>query len=133
MSDLDGTFYGSGTVIRVEGLSRLNRQLTRAGVDAQDMKDVMNAIGRAVVGVAQAPTRTGRLASTLRASKAKNKATVKAGGARAPYAGITEYGWRARGIEGTGWLNAARDSRKADSERMIRQGIADVLRSNDLT
>jgi len=132
MSDLDGTFYGSGTVVRVEGLSRLNRQFTKAGVDAQDMKNVMHAIGQAVVRVAHAPVLTGRLSSTIRASKAKNKAVVRAGGARAPYAGVSEYGWRARGITGTGWLNAARDSRKADSERMIREGIADVLRKNDL-
>jgi hypothetical protein len=132
MSDLDGTFYGNGTVIKVEGLSRLNRQLTKAGVDAEDMKATMQSIGQAVINVAHAPVRTGRLASTLRASKAKNKATVKAGGARAPYAGVSEYGWAARGINGSGWLNAARDSRRGDSERMIREGIADVLRKNDL-
>lgn len=128
----DGTFYGTNTVIRVEGLSKLNRQLTKAGVDAQDMKDVMHRIASAVVGVANPPVKTGQLASTLRASKAKNKAVVRAGGARAPYAGVIEYGWAARGIEGTGWLNAARDSRKAESDRMVREGIADVLRKNDL-
>jgi len=133
MSGQDGTFYGSGTVIRVEGLSKLNRQLARAGVDATDMKETLHAIAQAVLSVAHPPYLTGRLASTLRASNAKNKATVKAGGRRAPYAGVTEYGWAARGITGSGWLNAARDSRKAESERAVREGIAEILRKNDLT
>lgn len=133
MAELDRTFYGEGTVIRVQGLSRLSRLLAKSGADAQDMKDLMHAIGMAVVQVANPPVKTGRLKSTLRAGKGKTKAVVRVGGARAPYAGVMEYGWRARGIQGTGWLNAARDSRRAASQQMIRDGIADLLKKNNLT
>jgi len=132
MADLDQTFYGAGTVIHVQGLSRLNRLLAKAGADAQDMKDLMHAIGMAVIQVASPPVRTGRLKDTLRAGRGKTKAVVRVGGARAPYAGVQEYGWSARGITGTGWLNAARDSRRDASRQMIRDGIDDLLKKNDL-
>lgn len=133
MADLDGTFYGHDTVIRVEGLSRLSRRLSKAGADAGNLRDVMTAIGQAVVGAANVPVRTGRLKATLRAGKGKTKAVVRMGGARAPYAGVIEYGWRARGISGTGAVSSARDSRRAESERMIRDGISDLLSKNNLT
>ena len=129
----DSTFYGDGTVIRVEGLSRLSRALTKAGVDASDLKDTMHAIGMAVVNSANVPVRTGRLKSTLRAGRGKTKAVVRMGGRRAPYAGVIEYGWAARGIAGTGAVSAARDARKAESQRMIREGIDRILAKNDLT
>ena len=129
----DGTFYGDGTVIRVEGLSRVLRNLAKAGVDSTDMKDAMHRIGQAVVNSANVPVRTGRLKSTLRAGKGKTKAVVRMGGARAPYAGVIEYGWRARGISGTGAVSAARDARRSESERMIRDAIEDLLRKNNLS
>lgn len=129
----DGTFYGDGTVIRVEGLSPVIRRLNKAGVDSTDMKDTMHRIGMAVVNDARVPVRSGRLKSTLRAGKGKTKAVIRMGGARAPYAGVIEYGWRARGISGTGAVSAARDARRADSERMIREAIQDLLRKNNLT
>lgn len=129
----DGTFYGDGAVIRVEGLSRVLRRLNKAGVDSTDMKDTMHRIGQAVVNSAQVPVRTGRLKSTLRAGKGKTKAVVRMGGARAPYAGVIEYGWRARGITGTGGVSAARDARRDESERMIRDAIEQLLRKNNLT
>jgi hypothetical protein len=130
---LDGTFYGNGTVVRVEGLSKLNRSLRKAGADVTQMSDVMHAIGMAVVNATDLPVVTGRLKSTLRAGKGKTKAVVRLGGARAPYAGVIEYGWAARGITGTGAVSAARDSRKAESLRMIHAGIDRILRDSDLT
>lgn len=129
---LDGTFYGDGTVVRVEGLSKLNRELRKAGVDVQRMNEVMHAIGQAVVNAANVPVKTGRLKSTLRAGKGRTKAVVRMGGARAPYAGVIEYGWAARGITGTMAVNRARDSRKAESHRMIREGVDKILKSNNL-
>ena len=129
---LDGTFYGDGTVVRVEGLSKLNRGLRKAGVDVQRMNDVMHAIGQAVVDSANVPVRTGRLKSTLRAGKGRTKAVVRMGGARAPYAGVIEYGWSARGISGSMAVNRARDGRKAESQRMIREGIDQILKTNNL-
>jgi hypothetical protein len=133
MTGEDGTFRGDGTIIRVEGLSKLVRQLNKAGADSSDLKDTMHAIGQAVVNSAAVPVRTGRLKATLRAGKGKTKAVVRMGGARAPYAGVIEYGWAARGISGTGAVSAARDSRKSASQQMIRNAIDDLLARNDLT
>lgn len=131
MSD-DRTFYGDGTVVRVEGLSKLSRELRKAGVDVQRMNDVMHAIGQAVVNSANVPVKTGRLKNTLRAGKGRTKAVVRMGGARAPYAGVIEYGWQARGITGSMAINRARDSRKAESQRMIREGVDNILKTNNL-
>ncbi|MGK0715146.1 hypothetical protein ACR5KS_03625 [Leucobacter sp. W1153] len=129
---LDGTFYGDGTVVRVEGLSKLSRELRKSGVDVQRMNEIMHAIGQAVVSSANVPTKTGRLKSTLRAGKGRTKAVVRMGGARAPYAGVIEYGWRARGITGSMAVNRARDSRKQESQRMIRAGVDKILKNNNL-
>lgn len=129
---LDKAFYGDGTVVRVEGLSKLNRGLRKSGADVQRMNDLMHAIGLAVVQAANVPIKTGRLKSTLRAGKGRTKAVVRMGGARAPYAGVIEYGWQARGISSSMAVNNARDSRKAESQRMIREGVDKILKSNNL-
>lgn len=128
----DSTFYGDGTVVRVEGLSKLSRELRKSGVDAQRMNDVMHAIGKAVISAANVPVRTGRLKDSLRAGKGRTKAVVRMGGARVPYAGVIEYGWKARGITGSMAVNKARDGRKAQSQRMIRDGVDEILKNNNL-
>lgn len=128
----DKVFYGGGATVRVEGLSKLNRGLRGAGVDVQRMNEVMHAIGQAVVNSSSVPVLTGRLKSTLRAGKGRTKAVVRMGGARAPYAGVIEYGWSARGISGSMAVNQARDRRKEESKRMIREGVDNILKTNDL-
>ncbi|NTW39347.1 MAG: hypothetical protein HGA44_05560, partial [Cellulomonadaceae bacterium] len=47
--------------LRVEGLGRTLRALSKAGADAQDMKDLMHAIGTLVVRAADPPVLSGAL------------------------------------------------------------------------
>jgi hypothetical protein len=83
-----------GDRIQVNGLRKATAKLTKFGVEASDLKDVMFKAGNLVATEARtlAPRKSGKLANSIRASKAKNKATVRAGGARVPYAGVQNYG-----------------------------------------
>ena len=79
---------------RVEGLRETIRSLERFGVEASDLKNTFNKVGNLVVNHARprTPTATGALAASIRASKTKNKAIVRAGGGRAKYAPYVHYG-----------------------------------------
>ena len=103
----------AATSIRVEGLREVARTLERAGVEASDLKNAFNQIGNIVVAEAKTltPVLTGRLAASLRASKTKNKATVRAGGASIPYAGVIHYG-NYNNITGTYYLTKAADNKQ---------------------
>jgi hypothetical protein len=130
---MDGE-YGTGSGrVRIEGLSKTMRALTRAGADAQDMRDLMHELGNLVVQAAEPPVLTGRLAGTIRAGRGKTKAVVRAGGARAPYAGVQEYGWPARSITGQHYLTAALQAQRGDVLQALDHGLADILRKADLT
>lgn len=132
MSGLDFT-AGDNVRIRVEGLSRTLRALSKAGADAGDMRNLMHSIGMLVVRAAHPPVLTGRLAGTLRAGKGKTKAVVRAGGARAPYAGVIHYGWPARGIPAQPYLTQALNRTRSDVFATLDRGLADLLRNNNLT
>lgn len=130
----DGT-YSSGAYnagVRIEGLNRTVRALSKAGADAQDMKDLMHEIGMLVVTAAQPPRASGTLAGTIRAGRGKTKAVVRMGGARAPYAGVQEYGWPARNISRTGTLEDALTRERGPAVAKLDEGIGAILRKNDL-
>ncbi|MBZ4485962.1 hypothetical protein LQ938_09715 [Microbacterium sp. cx-55] len=132
MSDDLELTAGPGRV-RVQGLKRTLRQLSQAGADAEDMKSLMHELGEIVVKAANPPERSGTLAGTIRAGRGKTKAVVRAGGARARYAGVIHYGWPARNIAARPFLTDALQSRRAEIFRTLDRGLADILRQNDLT
>lgn len=121
------------TRIRVEGLRRTVRALEQSGADAQDMKDLMHALGSIIVNAAQPPAVSGRLAGTVRAGRGKTKAVVRAGGARAPYAGVIHYGWPAHNIAPQPFLSAALQAERSDVLRALEDGLEDITRRNNLT
>lgn len=89
------------TSVSVQGLSRLRRDLRKAGEGLEDLK-AANAAAAAIVAAAaeaRAPRRTGRLAASVRGNRAASRASVSAGRASVPYAGPIHYGWPARHIE----------------------------------
>ena len=85
---------------RVQGLTSVVRALQQMGLDVDDLKDAFSKIAAegAREAASFAPRRTGRLAGDVRGNRAKSKAVVTAGRASVPYAGPINYGWRARGI-----------------------------------
>ena len=56
---------------------------------------------------ALAPKRTGALSRSVGFEASAEKATIYAGSASVPYAGVTEYGWPQRGREARPFLNPA--------------------------
>lgn len=118
--------------LRVEGLRTTVRDLERAGADSQDMKTLIHEIGMIVVKSADVPSLTGTLAGTLRAGRGKTKAVVRAGGARAPYAGVRHYGWPARNIDAAPFLLDAVQSERGEILDTLDQGIDQILVKNNL-
>lgn len=94
--------------IRIDGINKVVRDLKRFGVEVADLKTAFNKIGNIVVkeAVTLTPTLTGALAASIRASKTQNKAEVRAGSARVPYAGVQHYGGY-HGITGSHFLTDA--------------------------
>jgi hypothetical protein len=87
--------------VNVVGLRETTRALERAGVDVNELKDVMARVSNEAAEVMAGFTpvgRTGRLRASVRGNRAKGKAVVAVGGARVPYAGAINYGWRRRNI-----------------------------------
>lgn len=82
--------------IRVDGLRDVTRKLTRLGAEVDDLKDVFHEVGQIVVDTAQGRVRrrTGALADSIRASRTRNKAAVRAGGRHTWYAVPRERGTR---------------------------------------
>lgn len=118
--------------VKVVGLRKTVRALEKAGADTQDMRELMHSIGNIVVKGANPPQLTGRLGNTIRAGRGKTKAVVRAGGARAPYAGVIEYGWPARNIEATHYLTESLQNNRAEALDALDSGIGEILRKNDL-
>lgn len=120
--------------LRVEGLSRAMRALTKAGADAADMRGLMKSLGGTVVEAAKplAPYKTGKLQNSIRAGGGKTKAVVRAGGARTPYAGVIHYGWPAHNIEPHEFLAQAVQSRRAVILHQLDEGLTELLEKNDL-
>lgn len=118
--------------VRVEGLGRTLRAMAKAGADATEMRDLMHTLGLLVVTAANPPRETGNLAGTLRAGRGKTKAVVRAGGARAPYAGPVHYGWPARNIPANPFLTDALQRTRPQLLATLDKGLTDLLRRADL-
>ena len=129
----DAFEIASGDVrLRVEGLGRTLRALSKAGADAADMRALMHTIGQLVADAAHPPRVTGRLAGSIRAGNGKTKAVVRAGGARVPYAGVVHYGWPAHRIEPNPFLTEALNDKRAAVLTELDKGLADLIRRNNL-
>lgn len=118
--------------VQIKGLGRTMRKLSKAGADAEEMRELMHEIGMLVVNAASPPVKSGRLAGTMRAGRGKTKAVVRAGGARTPYAGVVHYGWPARGIRAQPFFTAALQSQRGAAFKMLDDGIEEILQKNDL-
>lgn len=126
--------FGEGAArVRVEGLGKTLRALSKAGADAQDMKDLMHEIGMMVVRASNPPTISGKLSNSMRAGRGKTKAVVRAGGARIPYGGVIHFGWPARNIAPNPFFQRALMVQRGAVINKLDRGIGEILRKNDLT
>jgi hypothetical protein len=113
----------------VSGLREVVRNLEKVGIEAADMKEVFTAIGQMVANQASllAPRKSGRLAASIKPTKTKNKAAVRGGSARVPYAGAINYGWRKRGIAPSRFLQRAIDANESKAVQMMEDGLDQII------
>lgn len=117
--------------IKVENDVELMRQFRKLGFKVSDLGEVFGEIAQEVTADAKsmAPHRSGRLASDIRPSKAKTRATVAVGRASVPYAGPINYGWARRGIGPSMFMNRAADTKAQSSAAKIDHEIGRMIRS----
>lgn len=120
------------TTTQIVGSARLRRALKKAGHDVNDLKRAHLAAANVVANAARvtAPVRKprerkgiprpnrkkrgrppvpGKLKASVRAGATQRAAIIRAGNARAPYAGPIHWGWPKRNIKQNTWiLDAAR-------------------------
>lgn len=116
---------GPLTGIRVENLAQVVRDLERLGVEIGDLKAAFGRISTKAIPMYRrfTPRESGALQSNYRASKTKNRALIRVGSARIPYAGVHNWGWPARGIPAKSFVRQGdmrvRPTAAADIQREI--------------
>lgn len=117
---------------RVVGLRKAVRALERYGAETQDLKDVFGRIGDMVLRAAKPVTPvgdgpdSGKILASLRAAKSKNKAVVRAGGARAKHAGVRHYGGQipsSHYATPTNYLSGPADDKATEAIREMETGL----------
>ncbi|HEY9351974.1 MAG TPA: hypothetical protein VIP28_01930 [Nocardioides sp.] len=131
-----------GFGVELEGLNGAIRGLRSLGVEAADLKSVFSAVATESRDVMAGfvDSRSGALARSLRGNRATNKAIVRGGGARVPYAGAVQWGWGAgasasaiRGsFAGQHFFEKTDAVMEPRAERMIVDGLEDLIDRYDL-
>ena len=121
--------------VQVDGLRELVRDLERAGVELEDLKDVFGTIAdyAAETAATYTPRRSGALRGTVRGNRAKNKAVVMFGRGKVKYAGPILYGWPARNITGSHTIGRADEALEHQVPRILDEGLDQLLNKIGLT
>jgi phage gpG-like protein len=96
---------GTPKVIRVTGAKQLRKTLKAFEGDLSELRAVHQAAADKVLARAlrDAPARTGRLKSSLKAKGNNASAVVRSAGRVAPYAAPVHWGWPTRPNKAKGW------------------------------
>lgn len=121
--------------VRVEGLNKLVRDLQKLGLEIDDLKDAFGSIADEGAQWASsfAPKRSGALAATVRGNRAKNKAVVAAGKGKVKYAGAINYGWPARNIKASSFMQKADERMQPKALQALDDAIDQKIREKGLT
>ena len=114
--------------VDVDGVSAVQRDLTKVGLKLSDLDFTKIANLGMRLAAKFAPKKTGALAASIKANKSKSRAVIRAGGARVPYAGAINYGWRKRNIGPAHFMQKAdivlRRKVPAQLEMQVRRAIS---------
>jgi hypothetical protein len=119
----------SSAGIRVEGAANLRRTMRKAGEDLGALQAAHAAAG-AIAGrraQADAPKRSGRLASNVRWSGTKTAAVIRVGGARVPYAGPIHWGWPRRHISAHPFVTDAAVATESQWSAVYQAAVERIL------
>ena len=119
---------------RVEGLSAVLRALKALGLEVDDLKDAFSRIATegAQSAARHAPKKSGRLAGSLRGNRAQSKAVITAGRSSIRHAGPINYGWPARGIAPSGFMQKADDEMRPKALSILEEEINAAIRRKGL-
>lgn len=120
--------------VYVQGLREITAGLVKAGVDLEDLKDVMGQIATRATETMRPhiPTRSGALRASARGNRAKGKAVVTIGKARTPYAGPIQYGWARRNIRPARYVEATDHAMETIAPDLLEAGWARIAERNGL-
>lgn len=121
--------------VQVTGLAQAVRALKAMGAEVDDLKEAMSAIADegAERAARHAPIRSGRLAQSVRGNRAQSKAVIRAGRSSVPYAGPINYGWPARNIRPSGFMQKADEEMKPRSLVLLETNINQIIRRKGLS
>ncbi len=121
--------------LRVTGDAQTEERLARLSVRVSDLDFTQIANEGMRLAARFAPRRSGRLRASIRANKSKSKAVVRAGGARARvrYAGAINYGWRARNIRASNFMQRADAVLRVTVPRTLDRQIRQIIRRQGLS
>lgn len=131
----DVDFTNGDVRVFTRGIRDSVKALEAAGVEVQDMKSVFERAGMVVYNATVVPERTGKLAGSLKLSKAKNKSVIRVGGARVPYAVANHYGRyfpNGTRVPGTLFMKKALDANREEVTKIVVEGLEDLFRKHDL-
>lgn len=117
--------------LQVSGLREIQRAVRDA--DPAVKRAVRDTLKEAAAIVAEegrrrAPVRSGRLAGSIRPGATSTVGYVQAGtGARVPYAGVIEFGWRRHNIAPHPYLFPAADAKADAVSDAFDRGISETL------
>jgi len=116
--------------VDVVGARQLRRALKDAGDDLQNMKTVHGDVSDVVTNRARlyAPTRSGKLARSIRSAPTKTRAAVRVGKKLVPYAMPIHWGWAARNIAPNPFLTDAADDTQKTWLPMYQNAIDDIAK-----
>lgn len=128
----DVTMGGENVRFEIRGLRETVKHLQKAGARSEDLKEVMVAISSIVISAAHPPVLSGDLRGTVRPSQTKNKAVVRAGSKRTPYAGPIHFGWRKRNIRPQRFLTEAIQKTQSEVLKTLDDGLGKILQKEGL-
>jgi len=130
--------------VSVADLNKFTRKLKQYEGAVEDLKAAHKSAANLVAATARplVPTRTGRLAGTLRTGATNRGGRVAAGRKAVPYAGPIHFGWPNRPDRAKGWRGGpirpnpfiydALDRRRGDVERQFERYLEDTRKRYDL-
>lgn len=119
----------------VQGLREITRGFEKAGVDVEELKDVMGPIADEAVRVMKPfiPEKSKALQASARGNRAKGKAVVTIGrGKTARYAGPIQYGWKKRNIRPARFVERTDDVMETRAVQMLEDGWGEIAERHGL-
>jgi hypothetical protein len=125
--------------IKIEGLSKVQRDLRKLSTDALDLNkteflETNKQVAEIIINETKkyVPVLTGALAAAIRNASTKKSAKVRVGSVAVPYAGPIHFGWPARSIRPNPFIYEAIDSRRDEVRDRYENLVEKLITKYDL-